>query len=66
MRLDLLTGAGLHSIFENMFLLNKKIGDFLGSSDKLFVMTGRTPRTLYLIGNVIIVLRIDNELVVAS
>ncbi len=61
----MLTGAGLYSIFENMFLLNKEIGNFLGSSDKFFVMTGRPPRTLYLISNVIIVLRIDNELVVA-
>ena len=60
MRLDLLGGARLKSIFEIMFFLNEKVSDFVGPSDELFVMTGCSPCTLYLISNVIIVLRVDD------
>jgi len=43
-----------------MFFLYEKVSDFVGPSDKLLVMTGCSPCTLYLISNIIIVLRVDD------
>lgn len=59
-RLDLLGWARFKSIFEIMFFLNEKISYFVGPTNKLLVMTGRSPGTLYLISNIIIVLRVDD------
>jgi hypothetical protein len=47
-----------------MFFLNEKISDFVSPSDELLVMTGSSSGTLHFISNVIIILRVDDQLII--